>query len=298
MEVQKLGNRGLLFIFPDFIPYPQVPMPIHIYVIKGKNFLFICDTGVKKEQMYMVKEHLTEKKFLSRPIIIFNSHFHMDHIGGNGVFESAEIISHKSCLEKMVKMIKNIKKRNEARLSDKSIAYPKMTFQEKIFFPEDNIVFFYSPGHSEDSASCYDQLDKVLYVGDNLVDPIPFLTWHRLDKYLTTLQNYCNLEIKTFVLGHKSVFNDISFIKESINYIKNFQNFNIDISNFTPQHAAWFRWSFIYIGLALKENGKEKEALKYFEYIKDIIRNPIIKPLIKEELEEIEDFLDEELTIK
>ena len=68
MKVQEIGSRGFLFTFPDFIPYPQVPMPIQIYVINGKNNLFICDTGVKKEQIDMLKKHLTDKKLLSKPL--------------------------------------------------------------------------------------------------------------------------------------------------------------------------------------------------------------------------------------
>lgn len=298
MKVQEIGSRGFLFTFPDFIPYPQVPMPIQIYVINGKNNLFICDTGVKKEQIDMLKKHLTDKKLLSKPIIIFNSHFHMDHIGGNGVFDSAQIISHILCWEMMIKTTQRIKKENKARLEDKSIAYPTIIFQEKLVFPEDNVEFFYSPGHSKDSASCYDQLDKVLYVGDNLVDPIPFLTWHRIDKYLTTLQNYNNIDTKAIVLGHSLVLNDSRLINKSINYIEKFRDFDVDITEFTPRYAAWYRWSFINIGLALKENGKKKEALKYFKYIKIKIRDPKIKPLNDEELREIEEFLNKELNNK
>ncbi len=298
MKVEEIGSRGLLFTFPDFTPYPQVPMPIQIYVINGKNNLFVCDTGVNKEQMSVLKEYLIEKKLLSKQIIIFNSHFHMDHIGGNGIFDSAQIISHISCREKIVRTIERITKENKARLEDKSIAYPTIIFQERLIFPDDNIEFFYSPGHSADSSSCYDQLDKILYVGDNLVDPIPFLTWHRIDKYLTTLHNYCNIDTKAIILGHSIVLNNISFIEKTIGYIERFQEFNVDITEFTPRHATWYRWSFIYIGLELKEIGKEKEALNYFKHIKKLLRDPKIEPIDKDELKEIEDFLNEELKIK
>jgi glyoxylase-like metal-dependent hydrolase (beta-lactamase superfamily II) len=295
MDIQKIGTRGLLFTFPGFLPFPKVPMPIQIYVIKGKNNLYICDTGINTENMEHLKKCLQRNKLLSKPIILFNSHFHMDHIGGNGVFESAQIISHIVCREKMVNMIERFKKQNKKKLGGKSISFPSLIFQERIIFPEDNVEFFYSPGHSEDSSSCYDKVDQILYVGDNLVDPIPYLTWYGFDRYSASLQNYCNLKIKTIILGHKSVFDDISLIKKSINYIKNFQNFNVDISNFTPQHAAWFRWSFLDLGLDLKKHGRNNEALKYFKYIKDLIRHPQIKPLDKSELREIEDFLNREL---
>jgi tetratricopeptide (TPR) repeat protein len=222
----------------------------------------------------------------------------MDHIGGNGVFDEAQIISHISCRDNMIRTIERINKENKTRLEDKEIAYPSIIFQEKLIFPEENIEFFYSPGHSADSASCYDQLDKILYVGDNLVDPIPFLTWHRIDKYLTTLQNYCCIDIKATILGHCTVLDDISFIEKTISYIEKFRDFNVDITDFTPRHAAWYRWSFVNIGLSLKEIGKEKEALRYFKYIKNLLRDPKIEPIDKDELKEIEEFLNEELKTK
>ncbi|MFX1316833.1 MAG: MBL fold metallo-hydrolase, partial [Promethearchaeota archaeon] len=108
MKVQKIGSRGYLFIFPDFNPFPQVSMSIQIYVINGKSHLFICDTGLGIEQMNGIKQYLKKKSLDTKPIIVFNSHFHLDHIGGNGAFEGAKIISHILCREKMIKSIEDI----------------------------------------------------------------------------------------------------------------------------------------------------------------------------------------------
>ncbi|MFX1391404.1 MAG: MBL fold metallo-hydrolase [Promethearchaeota archaeon] len=295
MKVEKIGTRGILFTFPGFMPYPQVPMPIQIYVIIGTKYLYICDTGIDTEKMVKLREYLQSENLLSKPIIIFNSHFHLDHVGGNGAFESALIISHKFCQEKMVKTIEKIKAQNIKRLEGKSIAYPSLIFEKKIVFMDDDVEFFYSPGHSEDSSSCYDHVDRILYVGDNLVDPIPFLTWYGFNSYLDTLQNYCNLELNTIILGHKSVFKEKSFIKKTLSYIENFRKFNVDISDFTPQHVAWYRWSFLYLGLDLKEKGMYDEAEKYFKYINNLIRHPKIKPIDDAELKEIEEFLSKVL---
>ncbi|MFW9969412.1 MAG: MBL fold metallo-hydrolase [Candidatus Odinarchaeota archaeon] len=295
MLVQNIGNRGLLFIFPDFLTSERVLMTIQIYVINAKKHLFICDTGIKRDQMLMLKEDIKEKNLDKKPIIIFNTHSHLDHIGGNGVINTAEIVSHITCRENMIKSIKEMKRKDKNKLDNKSIAYPSIVFQEKLIFSEDNVEFFYSPGHSEDSASCYDKVDKVLYIGDNLVDPFPVITWHRLDKYLKTLENLCKIETNAIILGHNRILKDISFIRETMDYIEKFRDFEINISNFTPNHAAWFRWSLIYMGIDLKEKGKEKEALKYFKYARDLIRHPKIKPPSEEELKQIEDFLRKEL---
>ena len=267
MEVQEIGTRGLLFTFPDFNPFPQISISIQIYAIIGKNHIFICDTGLGTDQMKSLKQYLKNQNLDTIPMIVFNSHFHYDHVQGNNAFKSNQIISHILCRERMIQAYK-----------EKITSFPSLVFQEKLIFPEDNIEFFYSPGHSEDSISCYDQADKVMLVGDNLVDPIPLITWHRIDKYLDTLQSYCNSDAKTFVLGHNLVLKDVSFIRDTMKYLQKFKDFNVDTTNFTPSHATWFRWSLIYVAMDLKEKGKEEEAKKYYEYTKQAIQKPEIKP--------------------
>ena len=36
-----------------------------------------------------------------------------------------------------------------------------------MYFPEDGISLFHTPGHTDDGISIYDAVDKALYVGDN-----------------------------------------------------------------------------------------------------------------------------------
>ncbi len=78
-------------------------------------------------------------------------------------------------------------------------------------FHEEGIEFFYSPGHSEDSASCYDYIDNTLFVGDNIDDPIPsFICWNELEKYRDTLDQYMNIGADTIVQSHgDTMTNDV-----------------------------------------------------------------------------------------
>jgi len=299
MKVQKIGSRGLLFVFPDFQVFPQVSLTIQIFVIIGDKHIFICDTGIKADQMETLKQYLKDHDLDKKPVLVFNTHFHSDHTSGNKVFNNTQIVSHILCREKMIQAFKAGNKEDENMVDYKGPTLPSIVFQDRLIFYDDGVEFFYSPGHSEDSASCYDQIDKTLLVGDNLVDPLPLLTWHRFDKYIKTLHNYCDIDSKTVILGHNLILHDNSFIKETMAYIEKFHLFEVDTSNFTPIHATWYRWSLILVGISLKEAGKEEEALKYLKKAKLELQKPELKPLDEEELKEIkvilkEAFIDEE----
>lgn len=295
MKVRKIGSRGLLFVFPDYQVFPQVTLTIQIYVIIGKKHIFICDTGVRADQMEALKQYLKDQDLDKKPIIVFNTHRHYDHTSGNKVFNHTQIVSHILCREKMIQAFKAGNEEDENMLEYKGPTLPSIVFQDRLIFYDDCVEFFYSPGHSEDSASCYDQIDKILLVGDNLVDPLPFLTWHRFDKYKKTLKNYCDIDSKTIILGHNLVLHDNSFIKETIAYIEKFRLFEVDTSNFTPIQATWYRWSLIFVGMSLKEIGKEEEALKYFKKANLAIQKPELKPINEEELKEIKNILKKAL---
>ena len=293
MKVQKNGSRGLIFVFPDFQAFPQVTLTIQIYVIVGKKNIFICDTGARADQMETIKQYLKDHDLDKKPILVFNTHFHSDHTSGNTVFNNTQIVSHILCREKMIQAFKAGNKEDENMVDYKGPTLPSIVFQDRLIFYDDSVEFFYSPGHSEDSASCYDQIDKTLLVGDNSVDPLPLLTWHRFDKYIKTLHNYCDIDSKTVILGHNLILHDNSFIKDTLAYIEKFRLFEVDTSNFTPIHATWYRWSLIFVGISLKEAGKEEEAQKYFKKVKLELQKPELKPLDEEELKEIKEILKE-----
>ena len=292
MKVQKIGTRGLLFIFPNYKPFPQVDLTIQIYVINGNKHIYICDTGLEIDQMNELKQGLKEQNLGDKSIIIFNTHFHSDHTGGNKAFKSAQTVSHILCQEKLMPITKSDKEKEGSGLDDDLVSFPSFAFQKRLIFHDDNVEFFHSPGHSEDSASCYDHVDKVLIVGDNLVDPIPFITWHGIDIYLETLRDYCDIGAKTIILGHNLVLLNDSFIRETIAYIERFASFKVNTSIFTPSHATWYRWSLIYIVLDLKRRGMIEESQKFLKHLKLEIQKPHVMPIDDDEIAKIEKFLN------
>jgi glyoxylase-like metal-dependent hydrolase (beta-lactamase superfamily II) len=155
---------------------------------------------------------------------INDHHYDWDHIWGNCFLKDNNIISHKLCYENIKKygeeQLKNFKKYKKGKVE---LILPTILFDNKITLSKDNIEFFHSPGHTTGSASCYDKIDKTLYVGDNLELEVPQLYSNNAEEYLKTLENYLTYDFKTIISGH-NLFEDDYILKENINYLKDLLN--------------------------------------------------------------------------
>ena len=58
---------------------------------------------------------------------------------------------------------------------DVVLTYPNITIDKYIRFEEDEVELYHTPGHSDDSISIIDCFDKVLFAGDNIEEPYPFV---------------------------------------------------------------------------------------------------------------------------
>lgn len=197
MKIQKVGNRGFLFTFFEMENYPT-----NVYLINGKKRFFVCDTFLGPTFMSEIVTYI-KNEIGNKPFVVFNSHFHWDHIWGNSFFEDSLIISHILTREKIIKTgKKEIAKQQKYWDPKNTLKPPDCTFQEKILFPEDSVEFFYSPGHTLDSSSCLDAEDGVLFVGDNLEDPIPYLESPYIEEYDFTLRQYKLVHWEAIITGH------------------------------------------------------------------------------------------------
>lgn len=232
VKITNVGNRGLLFSFNE-LNKPPYNCITNVYTIIGKNKYFICDTYLGRYYMELITEYL-ESNYGKKDYIIFNSHSHWDHIWGNSQFNKHLIVSHQKCRELIsLESDEEIKAHSSSFTREKiNIVLPNLTFENKLIFEEDNVEFFYSPGHSEDSSSCYDKEDKTLFVGDNVEDPIPTcMCWSNVDRYILTLQHYLEIDAKRIVISHGPV-TDNDLIRDNIDYIcKIKRNENIDFND-------------------------------------------------------------------
>ncbi len=230
---------------------------------------------------------MEENNHLTKPVIIFNTHGHYDHIGGNEIIKSELIIAHHFSFEEFQDSIDLLSKYDSYKSAVEKIVFPNITFKDRLDFVDEGVEFFYTPGHTKDSASCYDSIDKILLIGDILVHPLPSINWPNLDQFIETLESLKTIEFNKMILGHEKVLEDTKFIDETIDYIKRFKELDVDFTGFTDVHGLMYRWGMVNIAKNLKKEGKEEEAKKYFLKAKSDIENPIIKPEDERELKGI-----------
>lgn len=170
---------------------------------------------MKKIKLYLVSNYGL------KTYIVFNSHSHWDHIWGNCEFEDSTIISHEKCKKLIQEEGHEDLERYKATFAKEKIVLvePNKTFVDRLVFEEDEVEFFYSPGHSEDASSCYDHKDKTLFVGDNMDEPIPsFFSWFDLKTYKSTLEDYLTFKAVRLVQSHGDVMKP-EVIEDNINYL-------------------------------------------------------------------------------
>ena len=221
MEIKHVGTRGIVFTFDD-LSTPNYDCPTNVYVINtGKNYI-ICDTFLGPASMKEIRDYL-EEKYGKKEYIVFNSHSHWDHHWGNSAFPKSKIIAHELCMADMKKTAESELERNAKYKRGKiTITYPNLLFKNNLNFEEEQVLLFHSPGHTPDSSSCYDSVDKILFAADNLEEPIPYINSNLegLKTYIETLKNYASLEFDIIIPGHGTI-TDKSLLEANLQYLEN-----------------------------------------------------------------------------
>ncbi|MFV9511050.1 MBL fold metallo-hydrolase [Tepidibacillus sp. LV47] len=149
-----------------------------------------------------------------------HSHWDWDHVWGNCAFPDSIILSHQYCRENLEKGFWSELERNKSYIrGDVRPLFPNLVFTEEIIFAEDQVKFYYTPGHTNDSASCLDLVDGTLYVGDNVEYPIPYVSHPDVNTYILTLESYIELAPKTIITGHGNQWS-LDLVKDNVKYLK------------------------------------------------------------------------------
>ncbi|MDF1538914.1 MAG: MBL fold metallo-hydrolase, partial [Candidatus Thorarchaeota archaeon] len=162
MELIKIGERNLTVAFQD-------PFYTTTHLIFGDHRVYVCDTFIGPEPMEKISKIIEENGHKDKPIVVFNSHADWDHVWGNCYFKDALILGHRECRTRIEKEGEEGLEKNYDYQQGKVILTPPTTlFDTNFIFEDDEVEFFHSPGHTIDSASCYDHREKILFVGDNI----------------------------------------------------------------------------------------------------------------------------------
>jgi len=153
-----------------------------------------------------------------------------------------------------------LEKNREFQRGDVNLARPTYVFDEKYIFEDDGIEFFHSPGHTVDSSSCYDQKDKVLFVGDNVESDIPYVNTLDFDIYISTLENYLARDWTHLVPGHDPVQTDDTLVRSNIEYLKNLEEWNVDLKSLTQKGIDVHLYTLSKLAPQVIQSGIQKKA--------------------------------------
>ncbi len=212
MEMKRVGSRGMLFTFYD------LGIPTNVYVICGNKYAYIIDTYLGPDSMDEINQYIAARHG-GKNVIVVNTHSHWDHVWGNSLYNNSLIISHVLCREFMEKEGQGeLLKYEKYKRGEVKILYPNLTITGRLYFEEDKVLIYHTPGHTEDGISVVDLADGVLYAGDNLERPIPYITYNDPKQYREVLEEYLALEVDIVIGGHTRC-EDKALIKDNLNYI-------------------------------------------------------------------------------
>ncbi|MCE7737848.1 MAG: MBL fold metallo-hydrolase [Candidatus Heimdallarchaeota archaeon] len=285
MKVQKVGSRGYVFTFKD-------PYKLNIYVINGEEHIFICDTGFGSDSVNELLDYLRTIDIHSKPFIVFNSHADYDHVWGNHVFKESEIIAHELSPEIFQKEGEEIlEKYAEHKRGEVVLTPPNKLFKEKIVFDVEGVEFYHSPGHTLESSSCFDHKEKILFVGDNIESPFPYINFLNLENYCNSLREYLTRNAKIIISGHDEVMFDETLIQENLQYLETIQSRKIDRKNFTKQHRGIHFQNVSRLAELFKEKGDKITARRYYKEALEIQIEAETSPENEARVKEIEEII-------
>ncbi|MHA1882252.1 MAG: MBL fold metallo-hydrolase [Candidatus Thorarchaeota archaeon] len=275
MKIERVEKRGVLFTF-------EKPITANVYVIMGDEFVFILDTYCGPTSMERVKQFLREEGQDDKQVIVFNSHADWDHIWGNCTFKSSIIIAHEKSRDRIQNEGEEILAKYAHYKTGEVVLVPaNLSFEKRIIFEGEGVEFYYSPGHTVDSASCYDSKDRVLFVGDNIETPIPYVNNLEFETYIATLDEYLTRDSRAVIAGHDPVQRDDKLIRENRQYLVHFSNWDIDMEKMEELHRSQHLNNLSIIAEMVAGSVVKKTALEHYKLAEVFLSNLEQKDAVK-----------------
>lgn len=222
MKIEEIGNRGVLFTIEA--QDSAFAEDYYIYLINGEKNLYLCDTHVGPASMEPIKEYLVDNGLNKKPLVILHSHSDWDHIWGACAFPGATVVSqHRSLRRLYDRGYLELQRYGKFQNGEVRLVPPTITFESRMLYCEDGVEFIAAPGHTDDSAICYDRRDSVLYVGDLVERPHPIIQAHDLETYTESLEGIKGMAAQVMISSHSGQVN-LEDIQDNITYIQQFQD--------------------------------------------------------------------------
>lgn len=214
MEIIQINKETVAFDFDEIEGFSTA-----VFLIDKPNRYYLIDTYCGATPMGAILQYI-ENRGVKKRMVVINTHHHWDHIWGNCLFENRTLIAHNSCYTMMETYYEDQVKRNaQYIMGDNEMTLPNLTFQNKLFFQDDDIEVFYSPGHTLDCISIYDSKNRTLFVGDNLEKPLIYVEDPDIRRYIYTLTGYLDY-LPEKIVGSHSLDLSIEDLEEAIEYLR------------------------------------------------------------------------------
>lgn len=169
---------------------PRYPQQNFSYLISGDNRALLFDAGPGVRDIRSIAEGLTDK-----PITFLPSHLHYDHVGNDVTFDRIALLDVPATRERA---IGNIFTSSDAQHLGFFEGKDSPTWEVSEWIAPDSVIdlgnrklqVIYTPGHTDDSVSLYDEENKLIFSGDYLY-PGPlyaFLPNSSMRDYLATAE--------------------------------------------------------------------------------------------------------------
>jgi glyoxylase-like metal-dependent hydrolase (beta-lactamase superfamily II) len=142
---------------------------------------------------------------------------------------------------------------------------PNLIFRKRIAFVEEGVEFFYTPGHTGDSSSCFDSVDRVLLPGDNLEAPYPYINLLNLKDYTQSLEEYKRLEAKVIIPGHDPPQHDWTLLDENLSYIRGVASGHLDLTLMDQRRLGAHYPNIVRLAELYLEKADAKKSKSYYE---------------------------------
>lgn len=201
--IRRLGARSFLVTFHDLGTFER-GYTTNAMVVFGKKRNFVLDTFLGPASMRPVREILAREGG-GKPVVVFNSHSDWDHVFGNCAFPRATVAGTARCranlIERGVEMLRQFADWRRGRVR---LVPPDLVFETRIDLPEDGVALLAAPGHTLDSAVALidDPEGAILFAGDDVERPLPWLAQGDLALYQRTLEELLALAPWIVVPGH------------------------------------------------------------------------------------------------
>lgn len=202
MKVEKITENVFRFTLT-----PLAKWQVYSYLINTPSNIYIIDTGCGNKDAEFINEFIKNKNF-NKPLVIINTHYHYDHIWGNGFFNYKDIIASAKTYQAIIMhWNKDTLENSQHMQGNVKMTLPTITFNHNISLENSTLLLLESKGHTEDGICIYYKPDQVLFVGDNIGDDdieiIPELECSKED-YIKAINDMLHYDIKYILSGHNN----------------------------------------------------------------------------------------------